>query len=185
MLRGRLINIRPVEANDLSQLHKLQIEIELQGPFLPVSMASETVLRREYEKNGFITESSEKHLVVDAAGEIVGSIWAFRSVPYFDAIEVGFQIFRPSHRGRGFATEAVSLFVSYIFETKQINRIEARVAVENMASEKVITKSGFTLEGVCREAAFSKGKLHDMSLFAMLRSEWSANKAFNTPAARG
>jgi len=74
-------------------------------------------------------------------------------------------------------TEALMMFHRYIFESKQVNCIELRIATENTPSERVALKVGFSLEGTNREAAFSKGKLHDMNIFAMLRREWAANKA--------
>ena len=146
-------------------------------------MTSYTKLRAQYAENGFISDTTEQYLITNTSDEIVGSIWVFKSVPYFDAVEVGYQIYDHENRGKGFASEALAMFHQYIFQTKQVNRIELRIAIENEPSEKVALNVGFKLEGTNREAAYSKGKLHDMNIYAMLRREWSANNQLQlTPA---
>jgi RimJ/RimL family protein N-acetyltransferase len=150
-------------------------DMESQGEFLPTVLTSAVKLKAEFLENGFISDNSEQYLIVDSANEAVGLIWAFKSVPYFDALEVGYQIFDLANRGKGYAAQALSLLSQYIFESKQVNRVELRIAVNNIASQKVALKVGFTLEGINREAAFSKGKLHDMQVYGMLRREWLAN----------
>jgi len=176
MLKGSNIFIRVIKEADLKALFNLLNDIDSQGEFLPATLTSETKLRSQYAENGFISDTFEQYLITDKADEIIGSIWAFKSVPYFDAIEVGYQIFNHNHRGKGHAADALRSFHRYIFETKQVNRIELRIATENKSSEKVAIKVGFKLEGTNREAAYSKGKLHDMNIYSMLRREWSANE---------
>ena len=183
MLKGINVSIRTIKEADLESFFDLLNDIDSQGEFLPVSLTSEHKLRSQYLENGFVSDTSEQYLITNWSEEIVGSIWAFKSVPYFDAIEVGYQIFDHENRGKGYASEALAMFYQYIFETKQINRIELRIATENEPSEKVALKVGFTLEGTNREAAYSKGKLHDMKVYAMLRREWLANKDISGQAA--
>ncbi len=177
MLNGINVSIRTIKEEDLSTLFGLLNDIDSQGEFLPVTLTSEVKLRSQYMDNGFVSDTSEQYLITNKSDEIVGSIWAFKSVPYFDAIEVGYQIFDHENRGQGYATEALTVFYQYIFEVKQVNRIELRIASENESSEQVAIKAGFKIEGTNREAAYSKGKLRDMNIYAMLRREWSANNA--------
>ena len=177
MLKGSNINIRTIKEADLNALFDFMNDIDSQGEFLSAILTSITKLRSQYTENGFISDTSEQYLITNKSDKIVGSIWAFKSVPYFDAIEVGYQIFAHESRSKGYASEALAIFHQYIFETKQINRIELRIATENESSKKVALKVGFSLEGTNKEAAYSKGKLHDMNIYAMLRREWSANKS--------
>lgn len=172
MLKGKSVNIRTVNRVDLDALVCLWNDAESYGDYLPFSLAPEEQLRSKFDNNGFVSDTSEQHLIVNNDDEIVGLIWGFKSVPYFDAIEVGYQIFNEENRSKGFATDALSTFCRYIFETKRTNRIELRIAVENTASQRVAIKLGFTLEGTSKEAAFSKGRLHDMNLYALLRREF-------------
>lgn len=184
MLKGKNISIRPIVEADLPYLLSQMNDTEVQGAFLPTVMTSLPTFSAQYAKDGFLSDSAQQYVICadmsqeiepdnkQRASSIIGSIWAFKSVPYFDAVEVGYLIFSPLHRGKGFATEALLLLQDYLFESKPVNRIELRVATANEGSQKVASKAGFVLEGVSREAAYSKGKLHDMKLYAKLRREW-------------
>ncbi len=172
MLKGSNICIRTIRETDLNGLFDLVNDIDSQGEFLPVSLTSETKLRSQYAENGFVSDKSQQYLITNTEDEIVGSIWSFKSVPYFDALEIGYQIFEGKHRGKGYATQALGVYCDYIFQSTQVNRLELRIATENIPSEKVAIKLDFTLEGTNREAAYSKGKLHDMHIYALLRREW-------------
>ena len=172
MIIGNNIKIRAIKENDLNDLFSLLGNIESKGQFLPIEIQSEVNFRKEYEANGFITEKASRYVLVSNTDEIIGLIWAFKSVPYFDALEIGYQIFEEKNRNKGYATEAVNVFVNHLFESKQLNRIEIRIAVGNVVSEKIAQKNGFTHEGINREAAYSKGIHHDMHIYSKLRSEW-------------
>jgi RimJ/RimL family protein N-acetyltransferase len=52
--------------------------------------------------------------------------------------------------GRGFATEAATVFVKFVLENPAIWRIQAFCDVENGASARVLEKAGLTLEGTLR-----------------------------------
>ena len=184
MLKGHRINIRKINQSDLVEFVKLVTDDSNYGEFLSVSRKDEKELRKEFDENGFISNRQEQFINENSQCKIIGIIWTFKSVPYFEAIEVGYQIFKDEFRRKGFATEAMSMFVDYLFESKKINRVELRIATENLPSEKIAIKAQFSLEGTCREAVLSNGKLNDMNLYALLRSEWSANKQMQTDAAK-
>ncbi|WP_422414032.1 MULTISPECIES: GNAT family N-acetyltransferase [unclassified Endozoicomonas] len=177
MLNGKNIKLRVIREQDIDQLAELSGNIESLGEYLPTLMVSAADLRKELHKSGFLSESLSKFIIADKHENIIGSTWAFKSVPYFDALEVGYHIFSKEDRGKGFATEALLLLTNYLFQSKQVNRIELRISTKNIASEKVAKNVGFVHEGTNREAAFSMGKLHDMHIYALIRSEWLANHA--------
>lgn len=176
MKQGTLVSIRPVKFADLESLQGYLEDVDAKGRFLPTLMHSEAHLAAEFRETGFITESSSRYLVVGEKDRLVGLVWAFKAIPYFDAIEIGYQIFSSEDRGQGFATEAVLLLTDFLFESKQVNRLEIRVAKENKASERIALKAGYAHEGTHREAAFSKGRLYDMHTYALLRREWEERR---------
>lgn len=172
MLQSEQLIIRVVKETDLEHFFELLSDMQSLGDFLPVIMPSQSQLRQEFAADGLISKDYQRYLITSPTDQILGYIWAFKSVPYFDAIEVGYQIFNSEHRGKGYASEALRLLSNYLFESTQVNRIELRIATQNPASVKVAEKQGFSLEGICREAAYSRGKLHDMYLYSLLRREW-------------
>jgi len=76
------------------------------------------------------------------------------------------------YRGKGYATEASRLLISYCFNKLKFRKIYADTDPDNFASQKVLKKLGFELEGTIREKHFVKGKWIDELDFGLLKSEW-------------
>jgi RimJ/RimL family protein N-acetyltransferase len=79
--------------------------------------------------------------------------------------------------GRGFATEIVGALLAFGFGELSAHRIYARVAPENEASSRVLTRHGFRLEGHLRKECFVRGEWQDSLLYALLEEESSASVA--------
>ncbi len=90
-------------------------------------------------------------------------------------MEIGFTLI-PSERKKGYCTEVVKLFVVFLFLSKDIVRIQARTDTRNIASQRVLEKTGFKKEGVLRKIIFMRGEWRDLSLFNILREEWKEPK---------
>lgn len=83
--------------------------------------------------------------------------------------------------GRGIVSEAVSLFVPYLFDHTELIRIEAGVFAHNKASARVLEKNGFECEGRLKAAVIKDGELLDLLLYARIRERPSDP----VPIARG
>ena len=69
--------------------------------------------------------------------------------------------------------EALSALLRFGFEQMHLNRIEASVGSDNIASIALLHSLGFQHEGIQREQYFEEGAFHDLALFGLLRGEWS------------
>lgn len=87
---------------------------------------------------------------------------------YRFSAELGFWI-GVAHWGRGLMTEAVRAFCGHVFDATELHRLYARVFAGNPASGRVLTKAGFVLEGVARQAAFKNARFIDVEWYALLR----------------
>jgi RimJ/RimL family protein N-acetyltransferase len=71
--------------------------------------------------------------------------------------------------GCGIATEAARMLSDHALRNGGLRRLEARVFTENVASARVLEKSGFALEGVLREHYLDRsGNVCDALQFARL-----------------
>ncbi len=84
--------------------------------------------------------------------------------------EVGYWL-GERHWGRGIMTAAFRAFVGYVWDTFDVQRLQATVFAWNPASARVLEKSGFTLEGVHRQAICKDDEFVDLLMFSQLRSE--------------
>lgn len=85
---------------------------------------------------------------------------------------IGYELGLP-HWGQGIMTEALRAVLDYGFANMALNRVEAEVVPGNLASERVLQKLGFQREGLLREKGFWGGAFHDLTLFALLKADYS------------
>ena len=171
MLTGKGFNIRHIVEDDLDALIPLLNNLEIRGDYLSSGMTSPREIRQKFKENGLTGEAYERLLIVDKKDNILGTIWHFTSVPYFNAREIGYTLFEIEQRNKGIVTQAVALLSKYLFDITHVNRLEIRMDIGNKASEKVAIKCGFKAEGIARGANFVYGKHVDMCVYALLRDE--------------
>ena len=171
MIHSKDFHLRTVREADLDCLYTLLTDIANRGDFVPLHIPSEPDFKRQFHDTGFWNEDDGRLLIVTPDDEIIGSIWCFKSIPYFDGLEIGYTIFDPQRRGQGIMTQALSLLTDYLFQSTKIHRVQLIIADGNIASEKVAQKCGFTYEGTARQAMFQRGMHRDMKLYSLLRDE--------------
>ncbi|HLV31397.1 MAG TPA: GNAT family protein [Chitinispirillaceae bacterium] len=102
--------------------------------------------------------------------KVIGSIGAFgKDNIHFRTAETGYYI-SESYWGRGLGTSAVKQLCKYIFDNTGIIRLFAEPFAENVASCRILEKSGFICEGILRKNAFKNGKILDMKLYALIKN---------------
>lgn len=102
---------------------------------------------------------------------LIGSCGLFAfNAPYFSA-SLGYDL-SPEYWGRGIMNEALKALFGYGYSSLGMNRLNALVYPDNKASINVLKRLGFKKEGVMREFGYWKGAFHDMSLYALLSSQW-------------
>ena len=80
---------------------------------------------------------------------------------------------------RGYAFCAVSAALGYAFDILRLNRVEAACQPENIASQALLNKAGFRLEGRARQYLCINGAWRDHLIYALLASDWSGDTQTN------
>ena len=171
MLKGKVVTLRPVRAADLEALHGFHVDIDNRGDYFPRGVLSQTAWRRRFEENGFWSADDGTLVMVSADEAIIGHIEFFKTVNYLDEFELSYQVYPSERRGRGVATEAVSLLTRYLFETKRINRIRLVIHPDNRASRRLAEKCGYRHEGTARGAWYNRGVHHDVEIYSILHRD--------------
>jgi RimJ/RimL family protein N-acetyltransferase len=84
--------------------------------------------------------------------------------------EVGYWLRREA-RGRGAATTAVRLVSNWAFEQLGIQRMSLMTAPENVASQRVAERAGFTREGLLRAWMPTPHDRRDCVMFSLLAAD--------------
>lgn len=174
MLEGRKVNLRLYREEDLEDVLKLNSRVIHRGEFFPVSISSLAESKKQLGETGWWEDDAGRMLITDKQDRIVGTIFFFKGGFAGMGYEIGYSIFDPDNRGKGYVSEALSIFSAYLFEAKDTPRLAIHVAKGNAHSRHVAEKCGYQYEGTCRSAHFLRGEYVDVELFSLLREECSA-----------
>lgn len=102
------------------------------------------------------------------SGRLVGSVGLHRTDWQLPKTEVGYWI-RTGSNGRGYAGEGVAALTAWALEQLGAQRVELVTDEANVASRRVAERSGFVLEGICRNVQRAPdGTLRASCIYARL-----------------
>jgi ribosomal-protein-alanine N-acetyltransferase len=104
-------------------------------------------------------EDPQVTFAIQYKGDLAGCIGLVKQTDVYKlSAEVGYWIGEPFW-GRGIATRAVMLIADYGFHTLGLIRIHTGVFDFNKASQRVLEKAGFKLEGIFEKSVVKNGKI--------------------------
>ena len=174
LLEGKLVNLRVAEKEDLPLIANWLSDLEFTGQYQGLRQFSKS----EFEKSFGVEDKHElKEFIIEKKdGTKIGFIAHFYVLHVAGKLlEIGYSLI-PSERGKGYCSEAVNIVVDYLFLSKDIMRIQAATDTRNVASQKVLEKAGFRMEGTLRKCGFIRGEWRDNCLYSILREEWKEPK---------
>ena len=126
------VTLRPVTDADTETLFAFQAEPE--GSAMAVFPSRDRAAFEAHQAK-ILADPTTGFRVIEADGVVVGSIFSWNDG---DDRAVGYWLGR-DHWGRGYATEALVAFL----EVDRVRPMTAYVAVQNVASRRVLEKAGF------------------------------------------
>lgn len=81
--------------------------------------------------------------------------------------EIGYKFSSAYHR-MGYASESLRVITDAIFRELDLHRIMAWALPDNEASARLLTKTGFSFEGISRDHLFLQGCWRDHAQFSMI-----------------
>jgi RimJ/RimL family protein N-acetyltransferase len=90
-------------------------------------------------------------------------------------VEFGY-VLKPPVWGKGFASEAVKALADTVFSLARVNRILANSRANNIASRRVLEKTGFTFVDTGLDFLPARGGLHPCDRFQLDRKTWAASR---------
>ena len=177
MLSGKTVLLRPIEAGELELVYRLITNVNSKGLFWHLDFPSHQSFQKEYETNGCWGPDEGRVLIVKkdapfpSPEAMIGELIYFKGLDYQDGLEIGYEIFDTANFGKGYMTEALQLFCSFLFAARPFHRVQVNLMKGNIGSRKVAEKCGFIYEGTMRGATYLRGKYHDLELFSLLRDE--------------
>jgi RimJ/RimL family protein N-acetyltransferase len=177
MIKGARVQLRPVREEDWSLFEQwAQSREAFWGPYQRFQIDHLPQLREAFRQTGLLKRESGFLIIETPQDQKVIGFVRYTLLQFPDADlpypEIGYGITDISARGKGFAQEAVSLLIDYLFAGYPAERIAAFTDTANVPSQQVLEKLGFRREGVLRRASFRDGNWCDIAVYSVLRNEW-------------
>jgi [ribosomal protein S5]-alanine N-acetyltransferase len=124
-------------------------------------------LRKDFDQSLGITWI----MVAKETESAIGTMGFWRMDKENHRAEIGY-LLDPAFQGIGLAGEAIHAVLGYGFNALRFHAVEANVDPLNIASKKLLLKSGFVQEGYFRESYFFEGRFIDSAIFGLLCHEY-------------
>ena len=170
-LCGEKINLRALEPEDLEFL----FQIENNESFWEVSHTqkpfSKYILKQYLESAHLdIYETKQLRFIIEenVSKKQLGMIDVFDFNPQHKRAGVGILI-HPDFQKKGFASEALSVLITYCFSHLQVHQLYANITSDNTNSIALFEKHKFSKIGVKQDWILSEGKYKDEILFQLIK----------------
>lgn len=186
-LADEVVRLRPPALADVDA-----ITAECQDPEIPRFTRIMSPYRREDAvrfvedtAHGWAEGSSAAFVISDLDRDtVLGSVGLMRIHEERHVAEIGYWVAGGARR-RGIATRAVRLVAAWAVRDLGIARVELMTRIENVASQGVAERSGFTREGVLRSYTTLGCGLADVVMFSLVPADFDADPARTRASARG
>ncbi len=174
MIKGKNVLLRALEPNDVDLLYRWENDMTLW------QVSNTLVPFSKYQLEKYVRSASldlyqtrQLRLIIETTDQIVpkttvGMLDLFDFDPFHNRAGLGIMI-HELWRGKGFAKEAIELFLTYAFSTLGIHNIYCNVAQSNEVSINLFTTLGFNLAGIKKEWLKVKAGYEDELLFQIIR----------------
>ncbi|OWR27101.1 GNAT family N-acetyltransferase [Saccharibacillus sp. O23] len=183
LLQGEKVRLRSVTPEDYRELYALEYEdsdrqwTEWDAPYFKAEEQQESFEEfvQGYERLKTRELSWEPRLLVETPEGrmlgIVSSYWEHRPSNW---LEAGIVLFRSDTWSRGSGTEALKMYVGYLFSHLDVPRVGITTWSGNERMMRTASRIGMQVEGRMRKCRIVDGQLYDSIRMGVLREEWEA-----------
>lgn len=147
LFESKRLIVRELEETDLQNFYRLNSDEDIMRYIRKPRTYDECVaLIKETTENSKINPGFGQHAIIEkSTGNYVGS-FALLHLENTEDYHLGYAFFK-EEQGKGFATEVTKAAIPFVFKTIDKDFIKAITIPENIASQKVLLKAGFTETG--------------------------------------
>lgn len=167
---GEKTMVRAMETEDLRNVWRWENDLSVMK-HMWIDPTSFRAVENYFEENlkdpktkWFIIAEKESDLAI-------GVVWYYSLHPA-DRCEVGIYVGEEQYRGRGYGSDALKVFLEFLFGTKGLHRVGLSVAEDNPRAIRAYEKCGFREEGRLREHCIKDGTRVDLVNMGILKREF-------------
>lgn len=157
-IQSEKVVLRPFAQEDIVQWNIWDADSKVQE-YMPEP--HEIMTQQEQENYFAECKSAQDEIHATIAdiqiGESIGTIAITGIDNHHKVGELGLVIGDTAYWGKGYAAEALNLFIEYLQKETAVEKISAECEEENIRMQKVLEKNGFIKEGVRIESRIKRG----------------------------
>lgn len=174
ILESSCIRLRGIREDDIDDLFTLfsNPEVMRYWSHSPMTTRQEAIDYANTLLESLAKREALRWIIAELASDrMIGTCALYDINPEHARAGLGYALM-PEHWGKGLATEAASLAISYGFLELGLHRIEADTEPNNERSNNVLERLGFQREGLLRERFHHPDGIQDSLIFGLLKPEW-------------
>lgn len=148
------------------------------APYFPMEHATLEQYRENMERRIYYVDIPSQ-MVIEYDGKIIGIVsfyWEHKGTRW---LEMGIVIYSPEYWSGRLGTEALTLWIDYLFGQLEIARVGLTTWSGNPRMMRCAEKLGMQLEGRMRKCRYYDGVYYDSIRMGILREEWEEHKKLN------
>jgi len=171
MLRGKYVNIRPIQKSDLKYIKSWINDAEVQYysqenyPFY----FSNLLIKKIY--SDAIKGRRLVFIIEDKNGQVIGELWLHPIDYKKKTTELVIVIGKKELRGKGYGRDAINTIKDYCFNTLKLNSIYLKVFSFNIRGIKCYKACGFKVIGKCDRKVNRFGVEYDELIMELKNNE--------------
>ena len=177
----RRLVLRPFRRRDVGPLHDA-IEVSLHDlqPWLPWVEGYDRGVSQRFVRESVAAWAERRAFdftvrTIDDPGRHIGNVSLWTTSSQNAIGEVGYWI-RSDETGKGYGAEATTRAIQIGFEEMRLHKVQLRIAVGNVRSERIARALGFAFEGTLRDEVKVSDEWLDHTVWSLLEGEWWAQR---------
>lgn len=152
-LEGAICRLRAVEPDDVEVMYRWENDPQVWSVSGTTAPFSRHMLAQFIEQQRLdICQTRQLRLMIETRdGRTVGAVDLFDYDPWNGRAGVGILVHDKRHRGRGYASDALTILAEYCRSTLNLHQLWCNVGADNTASLRLFRSAGFAVVGIKRE----------------------------------
>ena len=175
-LKGKSIILRPLRKSDVPAIFKYTKSADIpRFTFVPSPNTVENI-ERFIRKTHLSARKGTDYvfgIVLHDSDEVVGTIAILGISAIHKKAALGYWLAK-KFRERGIMPEAVSLALRFCFRELKLQRVHAGTLLDNIVSQKLLKKCGFSYEGTHRNFYRHRKRIKDAHMYAITVEDYRA-----------
>lgn len=165
------LELRAVEEQHVPPLHQLVLKNKVwlqQSLNWPQFVTSVEDTRKNVQGNMMLHQRGIAKMFLIFRDEKMVGVMSFNQIePSNKTGYIGYWLDEQA-QGQGILSASLQAFIDYYVERGEIRRFVIKCRVDNLRSNQVALRNGFSLEGCLRQAEFLNDRFHDQNIYARI-----------------